>query len=100
MTDSDYRSILKRIAAKTGHGSPESLWHHIDLAWEEMNVWANVDRQVKRVHASDNLRWESLDLRHTSRANPRLSAIQTQDASEPLAAIFNDVEIDDNGCSM
>lgn len=65
MTDGDYRSILKRITAKTGHGTPESLWHYIDLAWAELDVWANVDRQLERLRAGDRLYEELLDLRRS-----------------------------------
>jgi len=96
MTDSDYRSILKRIAAKTGHGSPESLWHYIDLAWAEMDVWANVDRHLERVYAADGLHQELLDLGRTVRAKPELSAEQILDLAERLAAIVDDVNTDDN----
>lgn len=62
MTDSDYRSILKRIAAKTGHGSEESLWHYIDLAWDELDVWGGVDRAIERLRAADQLFEDLLDL--------------------------------------
>jgi hypothetical protein len=96
MTDSDYRSILKRITAKTGHGSPESLWHYIDLAWEEMDVWANVDRHLERLHTADGLHQELLDLRRTLRASPELPAVEVLDLAERLAAIVGDVNIDDN----
>jgi hypothetical protein len=92
MTDSDYRSILKRIAVKTGHGSPESLWHYIDLAWEEMNVWTNVDQQLERVHAASSLHQELLDLRHTLQANRNLSAVDVLDRIEDrLGAIVRNL---------
>jgi site-specific recombinase XerD len=93
MTDSDYRSILKRIAAKTGHGSPESLWHYIDLAWEEMDVWANVNRNLERVHAADRLYEDLLDLRHSLHADSALSAIQILDiVAGRLSAILTDAK--------
>jgi hypothetical protein len=89
MTDSDYRSILKRIATKTGHGSEESLWHYIDLAWEEMDVWANVDRNLERLQAADRFYGELLDLRHSLHMDPPPSAVQILDVvSERLAAIL------------
>lgn len=64
MTDMDYRSILKRVATKTGHGSVESLWHYIDWAWDELNVWGNIDRGLERLHAVDSLYEELLELQH------------------------------------
>ncbi len=38
MTILDCESVLKRVSVKTGHGSPDSLWHYIDLAWDEIEV--------------------------------------------------------------
>lgn len=64
MTESDNESILKRVAAKTGHGSVQSLWHYIDLAWEEINVWGNVDIALERLHSADRLYDELLNLKH------------------------------------
>lgn len=64
MTDIDYESILKRVAVKTGHGSVESLWHYIDLAWNEMGVWGSVDQAIARLHAADQLFDDLLALQH------------------------------------
>jgi len=64
MTDIDYESILKRVAAKTGHGSVQSLWHYIDLAWEELGVWSSVDKAIARLHAADQLFADLLALLH------------------------------------
>lgn len=64
MTDTDYESILKRVATKTGHGSVQSLWHYIDLAWEEINVWGGVDRAISRLHAADQFFDDLLTLKH------------------------------------
>jgi site-specific recombinase XerD len=69
MTDIDYRSILKRVATKTGHGSVESLWHYIDLAWDELNVWGNIDRGLERLRAVDSLYEELLELQHDININ-------------------------------
>ncbi len=62
MTDIDYESILKRVSAKTGHGSVQSLWHYIDLAWEELGVWGSTDVALERLHAADKLFDELLEL--------------------------------------
>ena len=64
MTDIDYESILKRIAAKTGHGSIQSLWHYIDLAWEELGVWGSIDKAIARLQAADQLFADLLALQH------------------------------------
>lgn len=64
MTDIDYESILKRVSAKTGHGSVQSLWHYIDLAWEEQGVWAVTDRALARHQALDQLFSDALLLKH------------------------------------
>lgn len=66
MTNIDYESILKRVAEKTGHGDVQSLWHYIDLAWEEIDVWGGVERALDRLHAADRLFDELLSLKHTS----------------------------------
>lgn len=64
MTDIDYESILKRVADKTGHGSVQSLWYYIDLAWEELGVWASTDKAIARIHAFDQLFADGLQLKH------------------------------------
>jgi len=38
--DSDYRTILTKVATFTGHKDPESLRHYIDLAWDELDVFS------------------------------------------------------------
>lgn len=64
MTDIDYESILKRVAAKTGHGDVQSLWHYIDLAWQELGVWGSIDKAIARLHAADQLFTDLLELQH------------------------------------
>lgn len=50
LTEGDYRTILKRVATFTGHGSEESLFHYIDWAWEELEVfdYVNSARELSR----------------------------------------------------
>lgn len=64
MSDIDYESILKRVAVKTGHGSAQSLWHYVDLAWEELGVWGSIDKAIARLHAADQLFTDLLALQH------------------------------------
>lgn len=42
ITDSDYRTILRRVATFTGHRSEESLLPYIDLAWDELGAFDGV----------------------------------------------------------
>lgn len=46
MTDRDYRTILKKVATVTGHGSEASLLHYVDLAWEELDTGNQVDAAI------------------------------------------------------
>lgn len=64
MTETDYESILKRVAVKTGHKNVKSLWHYIDLAWDEIDVWGGVDRAISRLHAGDKFFNDLLSLQH------------------------------------
>lgn len=50
MTDPDYRTILRRVATFTGHGSEESLFDYIDLAWNEMGIFDYVEPAAKLVN--------------------------------------------------
>ncbi len=56
LIEADYRSILKRVAVFTGHGSVDSLFTYIDWAWEELGVF---DR-VAEAHALTSVIDESL----------------------------------------
>lgn len=42
LIEADYRSILKRVAVFTGHGSVDSLFVYIDWAWEELGAFDRV----------------------------------------------------------
>lgn len=91
ITDSDYMSILKKVATKTGHKSVKSLWHYIDLAWAEINVWGGVENAIERLHAADRLFEELLDLKYTldsTKADKATMAI-VQEISAKLAVMLN-----------
>lgn len=56
--ENDYRTILKKVATFTGHKDPESLWHYIDLAWEELEVFSyayEVKNLQSRLHSITKL---------------------------------------------
>lgn len=96
MTDSDYQSILKRVSAKTGHGSVESLWHYIDLAWEEIDVWGGVDKAINRLHAADRLHDELLELIRELdvKKAPLAAKVVVQEVSAKLRTILDSAKED------
>jgi site-specific recombinase XerD len=46
MTDGDYRTILRKVATITGHGSEISLLHYLDMAWEELGTMNQIDTAI------------------------------------------------------
>ena len=88
MTDIDYESILKRVADKTGHGSVQSLWHYIDLAWEELGVWASTDKALARLHAFDQLFVDGLQLKHELEASGKRLPKELQPFLDRLSDIL------------
>ena len=100
MTDIDYESILKRVSAKTGHGSVQSLWHYIDLAWEELGVWGSIDKAIARLHAADQLFADLLALQHdieasgNRQANKKVDLKQISDRLGDIISIAKqDIEV-------
>jgi len=100
MTDIDYESILKRVSAKTGHGSVQSLWHYIDLAWEELGVWGSTDKAIARLHAADQLFADLLALQHdietsgNHQANRKIDLKQITDRlGEIISVAKQDIEV-------
>jgi hypothetical protein len=89
MLEADYGSILKRVAVKTGHGTIESLWHYIDLAWDEIDVWGGVDKAIARLHAADRLFDDLLELKLEVEMSHSQTAKQlTETISDRLAEII------------
>lgn len=100
MTDIDYESILKRVSAKTGHGSVQSLWHYIDLAWEELGVWGSIDKAIARLRAADQLFADLLALQHdmetsgNRQANKKFDLKQISDRlGEIISIAKQDIEV-------
>ena len=56
MVERDYRSILERVRAKTGHQNVDSLFHYVDLAREIEGIWSEQDQPINRLYASDHLK--------------------------------------------
>jgi len=61
LADPDYRSILRRICAFTGHGNERSLLNYIDWAQKELGTFGNCDAlkslQDDLQVAGQTLRW-------------------------------------------
>ena len=104
MTDIDYESILKRVATKTGHGSIDSLWQYIDMAWDELGVWASTDRALARLHAGEKLFEDLLvlqsDLEALGKHRPSKMLVQRHlhfinRLGEILAAGKQDLEVEE-----
>lgn len=54
MTEVDYLSILKKVSSITGHKSPKSLLHYIDLAWDELGAFDRIETAQKIEAAIDS----------------------------------------------
>lgn len=52
VTDSDYRTILRKVATFTGHASELSLFRYIDWAWEEIGLFKEKNKPI--VNDPDN----------------------------------------------
>lgn len=64
MTDGVMRSIAKRISAKTGHGSPESIWAYFDIAWDQIGVWGSTDAALKAIDTIEGIKDELVSAKH------------------------------------
>lgn len=50
-------TILTKVAELTGHRDPMSLWHYIDLGFDELKVWDTAERVLQfRARAEGTLR--------------------------------------------
>lgn len=92
MTESDYRTILKRVATFTGHGSEESLFDYIDLAWNEMGIFDYVEPAAKLVNCVERGITTLTSIVGDLRTRRHLSAEQLlDDAVVRLEGIRNEV---------
>lgn len=94
------QSPQAQFAAKTGHGSVQSLWHYIDLAWEELGVWGSIDKAIARLHAADQLFADLLALQRETetldkrQANRKIDLKQIADRlGEIISIAKQDVEV-------
>ena len=79
---------------KTGHRSVESLWHYIDLAWDEMDVWGKVDGALERLRSTDRFYEELLDLRRDVATSRSATPAQIIDhVTARLSEILGDARV-------
>jgi site-specific recombinase XerD len=62
ITESDYRTILTRVKVLTGHGSVESLFPYIHLAWEELGIFDGADSAAQAFRAIEAARADVEDI--------------------------------------
>lgn len=79
MTDSDYRTILKRVAVFTGHRDLNSLLHYIDYAWDEIGVFNYVQPAHDLVNIVDGMANTITSLAAEIKLKPHVSAQQMLD---------------------
>lgn len=60
ITESDYRTILRKVATFTGHAREESLFRYIDWAWEEVGVFRETKNHVSIEPAEDDVAFTAL----------------------------------------
>ncbi|MBF4265351.1 hypothetical protein EAY73_26440, partial [Vibrio anguillarum] len=89
--DADYTTILKRISELTGHKDHESLWFYVELGWEQLGIWTNIDRNIERLNAADNFFDEIMELRHDIARLSGMANEQVLDfCSQRLSQIMGD----------
>ena len=91
----DYRMILEKVREKTGHKSIDSLWHYIDLAYDMEGVWSPVNQAIRRLHATEELKYDLNQLRRQLRKSEssKLASIQVIDwVTDRLSQIIEDAK--------
>ena len=87
--------ILEKVREKTGHKSIDSLWHYIDLAYDMEGVWSPVNQAIRRLHATEELKYDLNQLRRQLRKSEssKLASIQVIDwVTDRLSQIIEDAK--------
>ncbi|BBH46670.1 hypothetical protein KU43P_31470 [Pseudomonas sp. KU43P] len=58
------KTICERIRKKIGHGSPKSMWHYFDAAFDLLEIWDSIDDALEHISALDNINDEIKRLKH------------------------------------
>ncbi|RYH00007.1 MAG: hypothetical protein EON58_01800 [Alphaproteobacteria bacterium] len=91
MTEVDYLSILKKISAITGHKSPQSLLHYIDLAWDELGAFDRIETAKKIEAAIDSTVVRLISLIGDIKTQGRRKCSDIEHAVHTLKALQTDV---------
>lgn len=79
ITDGDYRTILKKVAAVTGHGNVNSLLHYLHMAWDELGVFDRVEAAVNMDASIESAMTKIISLAGTLRITKYKSPAQMLD---------------------
>lgn len=80
--NADYRTILRRVATFTGHGSETSLFPYIDWAWEEMGIFNYVDAAINLQQDIMGIRSDIESLKLDIKLNESLTKSQIMNTIE------------------
>lgn len=58
------RTICERIRKKLGHGSPNSMWHYFDAAFDLLGFWESIDSVLEHISDLDDIRDQLSFLNH------------------------------------
>lgn len=50
------KTICERIRKKLGHGSPKSMWHYFDAAFDILDFWGSVDSALEHLSDMDDIK--------------------------------------------
>lgn len=83
-----YQSILKRIATKTGHKSVHSLWSYINLAINDLFIFAEADELIEQ----SNLYEEGIQLSVSLRRATKVIAGRNRGLADEIQTDLNNFE--------
>lgn len=83
-----YQSILKRIATKTGHKSVHSLWSYINLAINDLFIFADADELIDQ----SNLYEEGMQLAVSLRRATKVVATRNIGLADEIQTDLNNFE--------
>lgn len=58
------RTICERIRKKIGHGSPSSMWHYFDAAFDLLDFWGSIDAALDHISDLDDIKDQLRRLNH------------------------------------